>query len=497
MMDRRPRRVPVLDRRRLGVLLHLSSLPGDGPHGTLGPDARRFVDVLASAGASVWQVLPLGPPAGGSPYNSLSAHAGDPGFIDLPDLALHGLVDRGAAQAAMIDVSARPALLQSAYSRFVETAGAAWQAQWADFQARHHEWLTDYCIFECVRAEQGGAPWWQWPAALRDRDAQVLARYAQSRACAVAAFAQFIFFQQWQALRDYALSRGVRFFGDMPMFMAEDSADVWAHRELFVLNADGHPEIVAGVPPDYFSAQGQRWGNPHYRWEHMAADGFAWWRKRVMTQRELFDWLRIDHFRGFVAAWAIPAAAQTAASGQWMAVPGDALLAALEDALGDLPLIAEDLGIITDDVLALRDRYDLPGMRVLQFGFDGDPHSPHLPHNYATNSVAYTGTHDNDTTSGWYGALDARARAIVRDYLPDAEADPAWAMLRTVTASVARFAVIPWQDVLGLGSDARMNTPGMSAGNWRFRFRWEDVPDGTLARLAHLAFLYGRARPAG
>ncbi|WP_297363190.1 4-alpha-glucanotransferase [Acidiferrobacter sp.] len=488
----RPRRTPVLDRRRLGVLLHPSSLPGGGLKGTMGAHARRFVDVLAAAGASVWQVLPLGPPGDGSPYNSRSAHAGDVTLIDLEDLVERGWVAPAEAKAGMTDAAAQAGALEAGYQRFREHADPADHAAFQEFRAQHAAWLQDYCAYECIKAQYGAAPWWQWPAALKDRDPQALAVYAQPVSCEAVAFTQFVFFRQWRALRDYAAARGLRFFGDMPIFVAHDSADVWAHRDLFVLDADGRPEIVTGVPPDYFSAQGQRWGNPHYRWARMAADGFAWWRERVRTQRELFDWLRIDHFRGFAASWAIPASAPTAASGEWMPVPGDALLGALQDALGDLPLVAEDLGVITDDVTALRDRYELPGMRVLQFGFDGNPGNPHLPHNYVTNSVAYTGTHDNDTTVGWYGALSASERAIVRDYLPDAEADPAWSAMRAVIASVAALAVVPWQDVLSLGNGARMNTPGMIVGNWGFRFRWEDVATAIPARLARLAFLYGR-----
>ncbi len=486
------RSVPVLDRRRLGILLHPSSLPGEGPKGTLGAEARRFVDVLRAAGATVWQVLPLGPPGGGSPYNSPSAHAGDPGLINLQDLVDQGWLQASEAHARSVDAPARRTALRSAYVHLEERGGAATKAAFDDFRRDHAAWLSDYCAYECIKAGQGGAPWWQWPAALKDREPDALAAIVGSEPFELVAFEQFVFFRQWHALKDYARSRGVRFFGDVPIFVAEDSADVWAHRDLFVLDAQGRPEIVTGVPPDYFSAHGQRWGNPHYRWARMAADGFSWWRERVRTQRQLFDWIRIDHFRGFAASWAIPANAPTAAGGEWMAVPGDAMLSALTDAFGELPLIAEDLGLITDDVYGLRDRHGLPGMRVLQFGFDGDPKNPHLPHNYVADCVAYTGTHDNDTSVGWHAALSEAQRELVRAYLPEVDEAPAWAALRAVIASVARFAVVPWQDVLGLGSIARMNTPGMSTGNWEFRFQWSDVPDHAAARLARLAFLYGR-----
>ncbi len=487
------RSVPVLDRRRLGVLLHPSSLPGDGPKGTLGREARRFVDVLRAAGATVWQVLPLGPPGGGSPYNSPSAHAGDPDLIDFQDLVEQGWLGASEAHAGASGTSSRRTALRGAYLHLEERGGTAIKDAFRDFRQDHKAWLNDYCAYECIKAERGGAPWWDWPLALKDRDPDAIAAIQGSDLFEVVAFEQFVFFRQWHALRDYARSRGLRFFGDVPIFVAEDSADVWAHREFFVLDAQGRPEIVTGVPPDYFSADGQRWGNPHYRWARMAADGFAWWRERVRTQRELFDWIRIDHFRGFAASWAIPANAPTAAGGEWMPVPGDALLSALTDAFGELPLIAEDLGLITDDVYQLRDRHGLPGMRVLQFAFDGDPKNPHLPHNYVPNCVAYTGTHDNDTSAGWHAALSEAQREIVRGYLPEINESPAWAAMRAVIGSVACLAVVPWQDVLSLGSAARMNTPGRSAGNWGFRFQWGDVPDLVVTRLARLAFLYGRA----
>lgn len=490
MSDCALRDSPVFDRRRLGVLLHPSSLPGPGVQGDLGVDARRFVDVLVASGATVWQVLPLGPPGGGSPYNSRSAHAGNQALISLADIARRGWltadeVVRGAQEE-------RESVLRLAYSRFLESAAPGERSEFDDFKARHAAWLSDYALYQCLKAEHGDAPWWEWPKGSRLREPATLADVRETASYDYYGFEQYVFFDQWLALRSYAHSRGLRLFGDMPIFVAEDSADVWAHADLFVLDGAGRPEIVTGVPPDYFAADGQRWGNPHYRWQRMAADGFAWWRDRVRTQRELFDWIRIDHFRGFESAWAIPFSEKTAVAGEWLPVPGDALLAALQQEFGDLPLIAEDLGLITEAVYALRDRYGLPGMRVLQFAFDGDSDSPHLPHNYSQNSVAYTGTHDNDTTRGWYERLTESQRARVHEYLgPFYEAVP-WPFIRATLASVARLAVIPWQDALGLGGDARMNTPGTSKGNWGFRFRWEDVPPDLPGRLRVLAALYGR-----
>ncbi|MHB8253216.1 MAG: 4-alpha-glucanotransferase [Acidiferrobacter sp.] len=485
-------RLAVLDQRRLGILLHLSSLPGEGKKGDLGAAARRFVDMLAECGASVWQVLPLGPPGGESPYNGRSAHAGDPALISLPDVAACGWLTAEQVGRGVGDAEERQQVFGLAYTLFLQEAGLAERGEFAAFKARHAAWLPDYALYECLKAAHGDAPWWDWPKAARDREPEAMADARQSPNYDFHIFEQFLFFRQWHALKDYARSRSVRFLGDMPIFVAEDSADVWAHPDLFVLDGGGRPEIVAGVPPDYFSADGQRWGNPHYRWQRMEADGFAWWRERVRTQRELFDWIRIDHFRGFDAVWAIPFAAETAVEGQWIAVPGDALLSALQQTFGDTAFIAEDLGLITESVYALRDRYGLPGMRVLQFAFDGDPRNLHLPHNYVPNSVAYTGTHDNDTTVGWFDSLSLHEKARVQDYLGPPDTQAPWTFIRTALASVSYLAIVPWQDVLALGSASRMNTPGTSSGNWRFRFAWEDIPEGALARLRKLAQLYGR-----
>jgi len=487
-----PVRGSVFDRRRLGVLLHPSSLPGPGLRGDLGQGARHFVDLIANAGVSVWQVLPLGPPGGGSPYNSLSAHAGDPGLISLEEIAAAGFLTPALALQGQRYDEHRAQVMRAAYHTFQEKACDADRVDLVRFKAQHSSWLSDYCLYQCLKEQYRGVPWWEWPPGVRDRDRGEMGVILTGEGCEFVAFEQFMFFRQWHALRAYARARGIGIFGDIPIFVAEDSADVWAHRDLFVLDAYGRPEIVTGVPPDYFSAEGQRWGNPHYRWAKMAEDGFSWWRNRVATQRELFDWMRIDHFRGLEAAWAIPFKSETGVDGHWLPVPGDALLASLRDCFGSLPLVAEDLGLITDAVYALRDLYGLPGMRVLQFAFDGNPDNPHLPHNYMVNSVAYTGTHDNDTTVGWFAGLSETERRIIRAYLPAIDGDGSWGFIRAVIASVASLAVIPWQDVLGLGTAARMNTPGTSVGNWGFRFAWQDIPREALDELRHLATLYGR-----
>jgi 4-alpha-glucanotransferase len=422
--------------RRAGILLHPTSLPS----GTLA-DAGRWLDFLHAAGVGVWQMLPLGIPLTGlSPYQCASAFAVNPDLF--PDAAVdaHG---------------------------------------YADWAARQAFWLDDFARFMVIKAEQRGAPWTEWPRALRDREPGVLVRFdiAHADALEVVKRAQYRAVVQWHAVRTQAAARGILLFGDLPIFVAHDSADVWARRELFLLEADGHPTVVAGVPPDYFSATGQRWGNPHYDWAAMQADGFAWWRARLKAHFEWFDLVRIDHFRGLAAAWHIPASEATAVNGTWVPTPGAALLQAVADDMGELPLVAEDLGIITPDVTALRRQFRLPGMAVLQFAFDHHADNPHKPANVGADTVYYTGTHDNDTTPGWWWSLPADAQAEVRRQLgvDEAAAVPA-AMIGAVLHSPALLAMLPLQDLLGLGSEARMNTPGTVSGNWCWRFQWEALP---------------------
>ena len=418
-------------RRRAGALIHPTSLPGG--------DLARAVDLLdclRAAGMSVWQMLPLGPPGpDGSPYFGDSAFAG---------------------HAALVP------------------AGAAWPAGAPDleaFAARQAYWLDDYALFTVLGAEQDGAPWWAWPTPLRDRQGAALAaarrRLREPMARIVAG--QHAFDCAWRALRAAAAERGILLFGDLPMYVAPDSADVWAHRELFSVDPAGGMDAVAGVPPDYFASEGQCWGNPTYRWERHAAQDYRWWVERLRVQLGRFDLLRLDHFRGLEAYWEIPAGAATAREGQWRPGPGAGLLAALRSALGRLPLVAEDLGVVTTEVERLRDAFALPGMRVLQFGFDGSPANPHLPHCYPERCVAYTGTHDNDTAAGWFASLDAATQARVTAYLDCAPHEVTRAMVSAVLGSRAELAVVPVQDLLGLGGDARMNVPGVSGGNWRWR----------------------------
>ena len=433
--------------RRAGVLLHVSSLPG----GRLGPEAFAFVDRLAAAGATVWQVLPLVPPdEEGSPYRALSAMAGHPGLLD--------------------PVQPLPEPGDPAYREWL---------------AREAGWLEPYVDYLTLRTLHGGAAWTRWEPALRDRDParvrEVLAEAPELTARLRGE--QWLFADQWRRLREYAADRGVLLYGDLPIFVAHDSADVWADRHLFRLDEHGRPTTVTGVPPDYFAADGQKWNNPHYDWAAMASDGYAWWRRRIAHQRGLFDLVRIDHFRGFEAAWHVPVDAPTAQDGWWEPGPGLDLLRPLVAEAGPGSLVAEDLGVITPEVEQMRVAAGLPGMKVLQFAFDGDPGNPHLPAHHREHSVVYTGTHDNDTTLGWWGSLDAGTRDLVRAQLVDPDEEMPWALVRLALSSTARLAVVPAQDVLGLGSSARMNTPGVPEGNWTWRAEHGDFDAARAARL--------------
>ena len=456
----------AFDVRRAGVLLHVTSLPAastSAASGQLGDEAYRFVDFLAAAGCSVWQVLPLVPTheESHSPYDAPSSMAGNPGLISRDHQSAHHLDDPSA-----LDEQQRSAF-------------ASWCAGQGD-------WLEPYVEFSALRELHGNAPWLTWTPALRDREPGAVREALGPLADRVQAlrFEQWVFAVQWTALRGYAASKGVLLFGDLPIFVSLDSADVWASRELFRLDAAGRPITVTGCPPDYFAADGQTWNNPHYDWEAMAADGFAWWRRRIARQRDLFDLVRIDHFRGFEAAWHVPAGAATAREGWWVPGPGTGILSALVDTAGPGTLVAEDLGVITPEVEELRDRFGLPGMKVLQFAFDGDPDNPYLPYRHGEHSVVYTGTHDNDTTAGWWSTLDEETRDRVRSHLVDSDEAMPQAFVRLALASTARLAVVPAQDLLGLGSESRMNTPGTADGNWGWQAS-SGVFDGDLAARFH------------
>jgi len=493
-------------RRSAGLLLHVTSLPGPHGIGDLGPAAHAWVDALARAGQTFWQTLPLAPPGdGNSPYQAFSAFAGNPLLIS-PDLAVRdGLLHRNELEArtasGRVDfqrvVRSKSRLLTLAWERFNGgRAARSMRSAFERFQREQASWLDDYTLFMALKDAHGGAGWMNWSPELvrRDAAAQRAARREQSEAIGRHAFAQFLFYRQLGDLRRHARSRGVKLIGDLPIFVSYDSADVWANPQLFLLDRQRRPIAVAGVPPDAFCATGQLWGNPLYDWAAMRREKYAWWVARLRATLEQADLVRFDHFRGFEAYWRVPAASPTAETGRWVKGPGRELFDVLRRAIGELPVIAEDLGVITPPVEELRDSLGLPGMRVLQFAFGDDPQNPHLPHNHVPNSVAYTGTHDNDTTVGWYGSLSARDRKQVRRYLPDvADAKhAAWPMIRETWKSVAAIAIAPVQDVLGLGSAARMNTPGTATGNWRWRAH-DGFDRGPWAdRLADLTCMYGR-----
>ena len=498
--------------RASGVLLHVSSLPSYGGIGDLGPAAHEFVAFLAAAKQHVWQVLPLCPTGyGNSPYAGSSAFAGNPSLISLELLSdwgwiagerIAGLAGRGGnVDFEQVEARKLP-LLHEAAGNFLDRAPLAKQSepglagQWAEFEAfcsAEASWLVDYAFYAVLRREFNTGAWTAWPEPVRTRQAQALAQAAQKhgRALAVEQVLQFAFDKQWTLLRKAAAEHSIRILGDVAIFVNMDSADVWVHPEIFELDDELKPTFIAGVPPDYFSPTGQRWGNPLYKWDVLEASGFDWWVDRIRRACEVYDIVRLDHFRGFEAYWAIPADEETAINGAWVKAPGLKLFRALEVALGPLPLVAEDLGLITEEVEALRLAMRMPGMKVIQFGFSDASAHMHLPHRYTPDTVAYTGTHDNDTTQGWWNGLPAQTRGAVETYVGklavvDGTARPVWPLVRAVESSVAQLAVVPASDLLELDSKARMNTPSVGAGNWGWR-----APEGSwkaemAARLAAL-----------
>ena len=496
---------PVKLARASGILLHPTSLGAPLGIGDLGPAAERWIDFLAVAGQKLWQVLPLGPTGyGDSPYQSFSSFAGNPLLISPEKLVEDGLLEPSdlaslrQLPADHVDfgavIPAREALLDRAFERFEGGAAPALEVPLAEFANAHAAWLEDFARFMALKGERRGAPWTVWEAPLRDREpaAQAAADARLARPIASHRFRQFLFFRQWSALRDRARERGIRIVGDLPLYVAHDSADVWARRDLFQLDHSGAPTAVAGVPPDYFSKTGQRWGNPLYAWDAHAEGGFVWWIGRLRASLELVDLLRLDHFRGLESYWEIPASAPTAETGRWVEAPGAALLEALRQSLGDVPFIAEDLGVITPEVLVLRDRFGLPGMRVLQFAFSGDPENPFLPEHHVRHSVVYTGTHDNDTSRGWLATATKVEREQALRVLQCNPEDFAWAMLSAASASVAEVAIAPLQDALDLGSEARMNFPGRESGNWTWRCAASSLTPELAERLRALATRNGR-----
>ena len=495
--------------RSAGVLLHPTSLPGPYGIGDLGPAARDWVDTLAAAGQSYWQILPLSPTGyGDSPYQSFSAFAGNAALVSPELLARDGLLTAEDLRSAPSLPEGRAdydragpfkgRLLKQAWERFRAGRADTLRDEFDAFRRQKASWLDDYALFMALKDAHGGANWRDWPAPLRRREPEALAEARRSLAEQVGQyqFQQFLFFRQWRAVKEYANSRGVRLIGDAPIFVSADSADVWANPEIFLLDEQRRPTAVAGVPPDYFSPTGQLWGNPLYNWDALKQTGYGWWVNRIRTVMEKVDLVRLDHFRGFAAAWHVPAGEETAVNGRWVPGPGADLFETLRAELGGLPIIAEDLGEITPDVYELRDRFGLPGMKVLHFAFGETAANPFLPHNYERNAVAYTGTHDNDTTLGWYQHLDEGRKDHVRRYLARPDDDIVWNLIRLAWASVANLAVVPAQDVLELGSEARMNFPGRPEGNWRWRLLPGQFGEAARDRLAEMTELYGRAPAA-
>jgi 4-alpha-glucanotransferase len=496
-------------RRSFGVLLHPTSFPGRWGVGTLGQEARDFIDWLAEAGAKWWQVLPLGPTSyGDSPYQSFSAFAGNPYLIDPELLIARGWLEAEEPPAYPLHkvdygwlYDTRWPLLRRAYAGFVARASEADKDAFIAFRRKEAGWLADYALFMALKNKFGGKPWNEWSPELVRREPQALeaARRELAEEVGMHEWTQWLFYASWAELRAYAAHRGIRIIGDMPIFVAYDSSDVWANPQYFYLNPDGTPSVVAGVPPDYFSETGQLWGNPLYRWDVMQAEGFGWWIARIRQSLETCDLVRIDHFRGFEAYWEIPGDAHTAVRGRWVKAPGEALFQAVRKALGDAPIIAEDLGVITPEVEALRDGFGFPGMKILQFAFS-DETNPFLPHNYPEdgNVIVYTGTHDNDTTLGWYKTAPEEEKEFMRSYLQDNDitfdtpAEVPWALITLAFKSPAKLAVVPLQDVLGLDTEARMNYPGKVGGYWSWRYTPEDLTPEHAARLKALAVATGR-----
>lgn len=489
--------------RSAGLLLHPTSLPGPFGIGDLGPIAYRWVETLAAMKQTWWQVLPLGPTgAGDSPYQSFSAFAGNINLISPELLQQDGLVSQELWMNLhfpddRVDYDRvtpfKAKLLRTAWDAFRGGKGGHLKYDFEKYCVTEASWLNDYSLFMAIREAMGGANLISWPTDLLWRKPVALTEMEKSLGTEILMhkFGQFLFDRQWSALKKFAADRKVKIIGDAPIFVALDSSDVWANPDSFLLDGDRRPKVVAGVPPDYFSADGQHWGNPIYDWKRMEETGFVWWVARVRRQLQQVDLLRLDHFRGFCQAWHIPAGEKTARHGQWVDGPGRKLFDRLRAALGGLPIIAEDLGVITPDVNDLRDAFGLPGMRVIQFALEG-PANPHWPHNYVSNCVCYTGTHDNDTVNGWYATLNERDRNYLAQTLGKRIGDPAWDLLHAAWASVAVLAVVPLQDILRMGSEARMNRPGVATGNWRWRFRIDQFRHDAIGQLAELTTLYNR-----
>ena len=470
-------------KKQAGVLLHISSLPS----GDLGQDAYQFVDFLASSGISVWQTLPINMPhADNSPYQCVSAHAANTAFISLQQLEKEGLIaelDIQLEHTKALNMAYHYCLTNNKLDGF------------KDFCRQHNAWLNDFALYSLLKEKHNKAAWNQWVTPYKNRDTAALNAFQTEHASAIeqVKFHQYLYFKQWDALKTYANANNIALFGDIPIFVAYDSAEVWAKPSLFKLDENNAMTVVAGVPPDYFSETGQRWGNPHYDWDEMAKDNYAWWVARMRTQSELFDLVRIDHFRGLEAAWEIPSDEETAMNGTWVTAPGDALLAAIYAQCPDIHLVAEDLGIITEEVDALRLKYNIPGMKILQFAFGGDETNPYLPENIEENSVVFTGTHDNDTTLGWYQQASQEIKDHLHHYLQNEQPDMPSSLITLAFSTAAKLAIVPMQDILALDSDHRMNTPGTIENNWAWHFNWQQLTEAHQQQFKQAVIDAGRA----
>lgn len=484
-----------IDKRRAGVLLHPTSLPGPQFCGDLGPEAYRFIEWMALAGLSVWQMLPLNPtPPDGSPYQCQSSFAGNVALISIAQLVQDGWLDSSYQFKNIASLADLHDALNASFLQFETHSSELQRQRYADFCAVQKDWLDDWAMYAALKTKHNTS-WVDWPTPIKNRDTAALAQVnLQLRAeIKKQKFSQFLFFNQWNNLKYFAAQRKIQLFGDLPIFVSHDSCDVWANPDLFRLDAHGQPISVAGVPPDYFSETGQRWGNPHYDWTRMQQDQFHWWRRRVEVALKLVDILRIDHFRGLEAYWEIPAHEPTAINGSWQLAPGKALLSCLQQSFDPLPIVAEDLGIITEAVVELRDGFNLPGMKILQFAFGGDAENPYLPHQHVRNTVVYTGTHDNNTLVGWLETLDAKTLQHVTEYLNCKPDEIAHTLIRSAFMSVADLAIIPLQDFLLLPEKDRMNTPGtLNDNNWQWRFNWGQIPSDLATALHKQLGLYAR-----
>jgi len=494
--------------RSSGILLHPTSLPGPYGSGDLGDVARHFIEWLVVAGQKVWQILPLEPTGyGNSPYMALSAFAGNPLLIDFESLMAKGWLAPGDLEAHapfesrradfMKVIPFRMLALRRAAEKFFSLPKNVDLTEYEEFCSSQAAWLEDFALFRALEEHSGGAVWTEWDSDLAQRKPRSMeaARKELAKEIQFWKFTQWQFYVQWASVKKYANDRGIKIIGDIPIFVAHQSADVWAHPDLFHLDKRGRPTVVAGVPPDYFSETGQRWGNPLYRWAKMEEDHYRWWIERFRRTFTLVDIVRIDHFRGFVGYWEIPATEKTAVKGRWVAGPKEKLFKSVQKKLGTLPIIAKDLGVITKEVTELRRQFEFPGMKVLQFAFGGGPDNPFLPHRYQPNSVVYTGTHDNDTTRGWYNSATERERAFLAKYCGSEVADMPIELMKLASSSVADLAIFPFQDVLSLGPEGRMNLPGTALGNWEWRFSWDQVGPEHALRVYEMSALYGRTNP--